>query len=221
MPAGYILYLSPMLAVVFSINICLVYLSLLDWYEREERVSEILRFSVVLGVILALAVPTIIIILNSQDMAYIYKELTLATFVLSLLTLYPFISWVRKKMYSYFYVGAYIAYDAILWYVFPLFFYGVMNLARNQVLIADYVAGAVLGTLIATAIMREIRTKEVILGSIPAVTTAITVADFSSRALSSVLPGIVNLGVFTINTVHIFLWISLIIQYFYYKRVVE
>jgi len=207
-------------AETFIINISLLYLSLLDWYKREERVSQSLKLGLIVGILAGFLFPLLMFGSHNQHIVYIYSQLAFASFILSLMVLYPFVSWIRKKIYSYFYVCVYLAYDILLWFLFPLFFYGVMKLDVNEVLIASYMAGAVLGTLLATAILKEIRTKEVILGGLPAITTAITIADYSSRALSNVLPTIFHIGSFSIGFVHVFLVISIFIQYIYYKRVI-
>ena len=206
---------------VFSITFCVIYLSFLDWDEREDRVGSILKISLVAGVLIAMVFSAILVGLSDKVLVEIYRELILSTFILTLMMLYPFISWARKQVYSHFYVTVYISYDVLLWFIFPPFFYSVMGLKKIQVVIANYVTGAIMGTLLATAIMREVRAKEVIFGSLPTITTAITIADFSARAFSSVLPDIPILGILTINTVHLFLPIAVIIQYFYYKKVVE
>lgn len=207
-------------AETFIINTSLLYLSLLDWYKREERISQSLKLGLVIGILAGFIFPILMFGTQNSDIIYIYSQLAFASFILSLMVLYPFVSWIRKKIYSYFYVCVYLAYDILLWFLFSLFFYGVMALDVNEVLIASYMTGAVLGTLLATAILKEIRTKEVILGGLPAITSAITIADFSSRALSSVLPTIFQIGSFSVGFVHIFLLFSILIQYFYYKRVI-
>ncbi len=207
-------------AEIFFVNSSLLYLSILDWYVREERISQSLKLGAIIGIVAGLLFPSIILPLENESLVYIYTQLALAAFILSLMVLYPYISWIRKKIYSYFYVSVYVAYDVVIWFIFPLFYYGVLGLDVNQVLVANYMTGAVLGTLLATAILKEIRTREVILGGLPAITSAITIADFSSRALSDILWLRISVGKFYISFVHVFLIVSIVVQYIYYKRVI-
>ncbi len=202
--------------VIFSIVTCLVRLSLLDWYEREEKAGDTLKISMIVGVLVAALFAALMSSVSDLVMVRIYQNLTLASFILSLIILYPFISWMRKKIYSHFYVAVYLAYDIVLWYIFPLFFYYIMGLNIVQTMMANYVTGAVLSTLLATAIMKEMRAKEVILGGLSAVTTAIAIADFSARIFS-----MITIGPTPISVIHIFLVVAFIVQYIYYKRVVE
>ncbi len=218
-PLLYFVVFASLASVVFAVNGSLLYLSALDWYEREGRVEDIAKGSVVLGILGGFVLSAILLVSNAPDMVYVYWELVLAAFILSLMVLYPYISWVRKKIYSHFYVAAYVAYNIAMWFIFPAFFYVVMGLGRNETIVASYLMGVILGTLLASAIIREIKVREVILGSLPAVTTAITVADFSSRALSTILPKLIVLGPITINAVHVFLVVSLMVQYFYYRHI--
>jgi len=204
--------------VIFSVNGSVIYLSFFDWYRREESVGLAFKVAAVFSIFVSI-IFMIIYSSGINDVLKLYWDIVLSSFVLSLMILYPYVSWVRKKIYNHYYVAAYLAYNIVLWFIFPLFYLYVMGFDVPQTLFASYTSAAILGTLLATAIIREIRPKEVMLGGIPALTTAITIADMGTGVVSAIVPKI-GIGVFSISFVHIALFLSIVLQYFYYKKVV-
>lgn len=208
--------------IAFTIFVLIVYLSTLSWYEREEEESVYrgLKIGVALGFVLSFAIVFLLDAV-SPDIGYVYANFILVSFVLSIIVLYPLITWVRKRIYYYFYLAAYLAYNVLSWYLFSLFLYFVLGMDAVTTIVASYLVGAVIGTLLATAVIKEIRPREIIFGGLSAVITAISIADFGTRLLSHLLPPIIIFGGIGISWVLIFLVVSIAFQMFYYKLMVN
>jgi len=218
-----LIYAFIMAYAAFIVNLSIVYLSFLDWYRREDEAEAMraLKVSAIISMLLTVVLLYAITNIMPDELAILYRDFVLVSFILSIMILYPFLVWIRKKIYAHFYVAAYLSYNILVWFLAPPFLYSVLRLDYFHMIIANYLLGAILGTLLATAIIREIRPREWILGGLPAVTTAISVADFVTRAIGSRLQVIVIAPGLTLNLIHVILIASLIIQYIYYKRITE
>jgi|GEM_PF-4104267 len=217
------IYAFIMAYTIFIVNLSIVYLSFLDWYRREDETEAMraLKISAVLSTIFSLILIYTMLSVMPEDLVALYRDLILVSFILSVMCLFPFLVWIRKKIYAHFYIAAYLSYNILVWFVAPVFLYVVFEMDYFHMTIANYLLGAILGTLLATAIIREIRPKEWILGGLPAITTAISVADFVTRAIGSQLKLIIIVPGVSLNLIHVILIVSLIIQYIYYKRITE
>lgn len=209
--------------VTFLVSFGILRLSLLDWYRREED-SEIIRafkLSAVLAFFASAALLCLIYGMMAVTLVEAYTNLLLVSFILSMICLYPLLVWIRKKMYNYFYVASYITYSILVWLVAPAFLYIAFEMQYVRLISVTLLLGAIIGTLIATAVIKELRLKEWILGGIPGITTAISIADFITRAIGPMFVIVELAPGVTINIMHIILFVSLAVQYIYYKRITE
>ncbi|MEM4533579.1 MAG: hypothetical protein QXJ52_02300 [Candidatus Korarchaeota archaeon] len=208
--------------VTFLVNLSILRLSLLDWYRREEDVEIIRTFKISAGPALLISIILSCLIYSAIAPALVdvYKNLVLVSFILTVVCLYPLLVWIRKKMYNYFYVASYIAYDILIWFMVPIFLHITFGMQYTELITITLLLGVIIGTLIATAMIKELRLREWILGGIPGITTAISISDFITRAIGPKFPIVVASGV-SINIMHIVLFVSLVVQYIYYKRITE
>lgn len=165
----------PLLVIPLAISLATIRLTFLSWYEREIKYKSSLIISLIVSLIIC-AVLWYVSPMMSEDLLMMYQVISVTTFFLMIPQLYLLVTWTRKGAQKAFICLSVSAYIMVLWLLFPLAYMLIPKLTPQQKLIASYISGITVGTLLPMGVIEEVEVKD---GVVPATTAtlALTIAD--------------------------------------------
>jgi len=183
----------------------------MSWYEREVQLRKTFLLSGIISIVICGILSYFSYIGIIQTLPSFYKQIIISIFFLSLAQILFATFWIRKGIQSAFIIVSIAAYISLLWLIFPLIYIELLPLDELRILLASYFAGAIFGSILPIAIIKEIRPKEGIT-TVSVATTALSAADVVSKTLiqQSVFPSyIVQIAI---------LGISFLLSGYFYKK---
>lgn len=167
--------------IPLGLNLSVIYLSFLDWYERELRAVK----STLVFYLLSLLAVLVVFYFGGDyliTIENIYRIIVTTIFFLIFPEIYLFVVWIRKGANKSFIVLSVLSYTAILWLILPHVFWLVGVTGAVTIVTATYFAGVILGTLLPVAIIKEVEVKDGFFTA-SAATTSLTLSDAVSKNL--------------------------------------
>ena len=206
------IYIIFLFASLF-LNIGVVWLSFLGWYERELRYQRIFSISLIISLLISLGIYFLSNNIPS-DLLYIYYVISTTLLFLMFPEIYLLVVWLRKGSHKSFLILSVASFIAILWVILPIIFYVLPTFTAFTILISVYVAGVILGTLFSVAIIEEVRPRDGYITA-SAATAALSISDAVSKRIH-------NFAIFVDIKIQLAILIaSTLISWFLYKRATD
>lgn len=201
------------LFIPLGLNLSIIYLSFLDWYERELRAIRYILICYLLSlVIVSLLYEFGSVYLSAFER--IYTVVATTVFFLVFPEIYLLTAWLRKGAHKSFIILSVLSYTAIFWLTLPSAFLLIGVTGVVMIIIATYIAGVILGTLISVGVIKEIEIKDGFFTA-SAATASLSLSD----AVSQYLQGFSIFGNYLIHLIVII--VSYVLSFYIYRKAVR